>query len=185
MTIEAIPGETEFLPILPGLPLIKTRALTPIATTVITRPLAVTLIVALTGGLVAEGVGVAVSVGLGVGLAVEEGVGVGVGLALAFTTRLVWTTFDCEYDPAALCVAEITAAPIPTITNELPETVATFGSEEANFHAPGELEVGGVMSLGESPKVAVIGANVPRVGMCPNTWINIEALPCDQMLVAL
>lgn len=183
--MEAIPGLTGFLPTLPGLPLIKTRALTPMATTVITRSLAVTLMVALTGGLVAAGVELAAGVGLEDGLAVGVGVGVAVVVGFAFTTRLVWTTFDCEYAPAALWVAEITVVPIPTITNEAPEIVATFGSDDEYLHVPGELEVGGVISLGESPSVAMIGAKVPRVGMWPNTWIDIEALPCDQILVGL
>lgn len=96
MTIEAIPGFTELFPTLPGLPLINTRALTPIATTVITRRLAVTLMVAFTGGLDAagEGVGVGLEVGLAVGEGVGEGVGLGVVVGLAFTIKVVWTTLD-------------------------------------------------------------------------------------------
>lgn len=91
---------------------------------------------------------------------------------------------DCEYIPAALCVAEITAVPTPTTTNEVPTIVATFGSDDEYLHTPNELEVGEAICLGESPSVAVIGAKVPRVGMWPITSINIEAVPCDQMFVA-
>lgn len=89
MTIEAIPGLTSFLPTLPGLPLMNTRALTPMATTVITRPVAVTLMVAFTGGLVASAVGVGVGFtvgeGVGVGLTVELGEGDGDAFALTVT----------------------------------------------------------------------------------------------------
>ncbi len=62
--------------------------------------------------------------------------------------------------------------------------MAIFGSDDVNFHVPDELEVGGAICFGASPNVAVIGAKVPRVGMWPNTSINIEAVPCDKMFVA-
>lgn len=38
--------------------------------------------------------------------------------------------FDCEYAPAEFWVAEIVVLPEPTITNDVPSTVATFGLEE-------------------------------------------------------
>lgn len=61
--------------------------------------------------------------------------------------------------------------------------MATFGFDDVNLHVPNELEVGGAICLGESPNVAETGAKMPRVGMWPNTWIDIETLPSDQMLV--
>lgn len=107
MTTDALPALTVFLPTLAGLPLMKTRAFTPIATTVITRPEAVTLMVVL---MAAVGVGVGltdgVGVGVGVGVGFTDGVGVGVGVgftegvgvgdALALTETVVCRVFDCE-----------------------------------------------------------------------------------------
>ena len=88
MTIEAVPGATALAPTLPGLPLMKTKGLTPMATTVSTRPLAVTFRVVFTKGLVGEGVGVAVGFRIGVGVGFRVGVGrgvtVAVGVALGF-----------------------------------------------------------------------------------------------------
>lgn len=98
MTIEAIPGLTEFLPTLPGLPLMKTKGLTPTATTVRTRPLAVTLRVWLTDGLLTVGVGVGAMVGftVGVGVGLLLGKGVGDGVDFALTVRVAWTVLDWE-----------------------------------------------------------------------------------------
>lgn len=94
MTTDAVPGLTALSPTLAGLPLMKTRALTPIATTVTTLPLAVALMVTLTGGLVnvAVGMGVGFAVGVGVGLAEGEGEGV----AFSFTVIWACTVLDCE-----------------------------------------------------------------------------------------
>src|SRR5487761_2743934 len=104
ITTDATPGLTTFLPTLPGLPLMKTNGLIPIATTVRIRRLTVTFRVVFTAVLVVAGFGVGfftvgfftvgfgvglvaglavgVEVGIGVGLAVGDGVGVGVGAGL-------------------------------------------------------------------------------------------------------
>lgn len=82
MTTDATPGATGFLPTFPGLPLMKTRALTPMATTLSTRPSALTLRVELRTGPVAEGVGVGEIVGFGLGVEVGLDFTVGVGLAV-------------------------------------------------------------------------------------------------------
>lgn len=72
---------------------------------------------------------------------------------------------DCEYAPAGFWVAESVALPDPIITKELPSILATLVFDELNVQLPGELEVGGVMTFGPSPTMAVIGAKVPIVGI--------------------
>lgn len=87
------------MPTLAGLPFMKTSALTPIATTVTTRPLAVALTVALMGGMgavvdgddvgLADGVTEGDAVGLGDVVAVGFGVGVGVGVRTDFALTVM------------------------------------------------------------------------------------------------
>lgn len=84
MTTDAVPGATALIPTLPGLPFMKTKGLTPIATTVRTRPLAVTFRVVFIGGLVVEGEGNGVGVIVGFTVGVGRGVAVVVGVALGF-----------------------------------------------------------------------------------------------------
>lgn len=63
--------------------------------------------------------------------------------------------------------------PTPTMTREAPFTAATFGLEEVNTHVPVELDVGGFKAIAGLPSVASIGANVPIVGIAPNTRMVI------------
>ena len=59
------------------------------------------------------------------------------------------------------------AVPTPT-TIKLPElTETTWLLLELNIHAPVELEIGAIIFIGVSPRVAVIGASAPMVGIAP------------------
>lgn len=86
--------------------------------------------------------------------------------------------------PAEAWVADIVAVPTPSRRSAPPFTTATFGFEDVKVHAPVEFDVGGFTTRAGSPRVAVMGAKAPRVGMAPNTWIVIWALLEEYVAVA-
>jgi len=62
-------------------------------------------------------------------------------------------------------VAVIVAVPAPTNESDVPLIDTTPVFEEVYVNVPGVDEVGALIDVEESPKVAVIAANTPRVGV--------------------